>query len=182
MSAKLYLKEQNKDFVEEDICMAESDIRTKAEFTYKDLEEFGQVKELRWDPGERSGIIVKDLTVTILTEDGKEIVKTAEQVESSAVVLDNELVFITLDPCVFITLDDPALLRSVVITANIVSRIPQDYVNRIREKFDILRIKEDKLKTSETRLETAEVLLAHATRPMKQKIKDHLKRLVGIKN
>lgn len=182
VSAKLYLKEQNKDFVEEDTCMAESDIRTKAEFTYKDLEEFGQVKELRWDPGERSGIIVKDLTVTILTEDGKEIVKTAEQVESSAVVLDNELVFITLDPCVFITLDEPALLRSVVITANIVSRIPQDYVNRIREKFDVLRIKEDKLRTSETRLETAEVLLAHATRPMKQKIKDHLKRLVGIKN
>ena len=85
--------------------------------------------------GERAGIVINDFTVTVFTEDGKEIVKTVEDVESSAIVLDNELVFVTKDPKVFITLDEPVEIRSVVITANVLSKIPQEYIDRTRQKF-----------------------------------------------
>ena len=53
MSAKLYLKEENKDFDENDTCVTESKITAKAEFVYEKLSEFGKVKELRIREKER---------------------------------------------------------------------------------------------------------------------------------
>lgn len=176
MSAKLYLKEENKDFDENDTCVTESKITAKAEFVYEKLSEFGKVKELRWDPGERAGIVINDFTVTVFTEDGKEIVKTVEDVESSAIVLDNELVFVTKDPKVFITLDEPVEIRSVVITANVLSKIPQEYIDRTRQKFEMLRQKEIMLQHKDLQLESMQILLDHARRPIKQKIIDKILR------
>ena len=176
MSAKLYLKEENKDFDENDTCVTESKITAKAEFVYEKLSEFGKVKELRWDPGERAGIVINDFTVTVFTGDGKEIVKTVEDVESSAIVLDNELVFVTKDPKVFITLDEPVEIRSVVITANVLSKIPQEYIDRTRQKFEMLRQKEIMLQHKDLQLESMQILLDHARRPIKQKIIDKILR------
>ena len=160
LSAKLYLKEEEKDFEEENAILKEAGIKTKAEFIYDELEQAGETKELRWDPGERAGILVKDFQATILTEDGREYTKGLDDIATSAVVMDGEMVFVTPDPRIFITLDKPEKVKSVVIRANIVEHIPQDYVNRMRQKFE--------------QLEQKEILLADATRPWKQKLLDKL--------
>ena len=131
---------------------------------------FGGIRE------ERAGIVINDFTVTVFTEDGKEIVKTVEDVESSAIVLDNELVFVTKDPKVFITLDEPVEIRSVVITANVLSKIPQEYIDRTRQKFEMLRQKEIMLQHKDLQLESMQILLDHARRPIKQKIIDKILR------
>lgn len=162
MSAKLYFKEEGKDFEEENVSLEESDILKKAEFVYDKIKDFKSTRELRWDPGERAGVIVKDFEATILTEDGKEYKKGIDDVASSAVVIDGEMVFITPDPRIFINLEQVEKIKSVVITANIVEHIPQDYVNRIRQKFQ--------------QLEQKEILLADATRSWKQKLIDKFRR------
>ena len=120
--------------------------------------------------------MINDFTVTVFTEDGKEIVKTVEDVESSAIVLDNELVFVTKDPKVFITLDEPVEIRSVVITANVLSKIPQEYIDRTRQKFEMLRQKEIMLQHKDLQLESMQILLDHARRPIKKKIIDKILR------
>ena len=160
LSAKLYLKAEGKDFEEEDVSMEEAKIKTKAKFVYDKIEHLETTKELRWDPGERAGIIVKDFQATVLTEDGKEYIKGLDDIATSAIVMDGEMVFVTPDPRIFITLDKPEKIKSVVITANIVEHIPQDYVNRVRQKFE--------------QLEQKEILLADATRSWKQKLLDKL--------
>ena len=63
-----------------------------------------------------------------------------------------------------------------MITANVLSKIPQEYIDRTRQKFEMLRQKEIMLQHKDLQLESMQILLDHARRPIKQKIIDKILR------
>lgn len=88
-------------------------------YTFDDLNDFGCISMLRWDPGEASGVTIQDLTFHIYHMSGIVEKKTLKSVTHNGQKVDNRILFITDDPQLYTDLDMSDNLEKVVITGTL---------------------------------------------------------------
>lgn len=146
IQAKIYLRTST-GYSEKNTVSVENESDENI-YSYKDLEKFGNVNEIRWDPGEKSGIIIKklEMKVTLFNEKVEEF--SLKDAVTNGMILKNEMVFLGPDPQLYFKLEDNVPVRNIVIEADVVDHITADKAEELYRKLrgrDILRRIKNKL-------------------------------------
>lgn len=137
LSAKMYFKIGDK-FSEKNMLATQNLVdetlkMDKNVFIYSDLAQFGEVSEIRWDPGEVGGITIRDIFVKIQYEDGSIEEKTIRDAEHNGLYIDNEIVFLTRDPQINFKLKKSAVIGKIIVQSNFTYHISTNVSKRVED-------------------------------------------------
>lgn len=96
-------------------------IRNKFEddyFEYKNLQKYGMVDELRWDPTERGGIELGIMNIEVHAANGEVYYYGIDDMKSNGIRVDNSLVYISGDPQIIIKLKSKVQINKIIIMAH----------------------------------------------------------------
>ena len=85
------------------------------EFVYADLEKLGVVDEIRWDPGETGGVVVRDMKMKILYQGGNVEEYHLNDVVCNGVEHEGKMLFIAPDPQLYFKLKCPGIVSKIVV-------------------------------------------------------------------
>lgn len=133
ITGKLYLK-GDKEFTEENTVSVENE-SDENEYLYENLQHFGNIKEVRWDPGEKSGIIIRSLNmkVTFINEKVSEF--TLKDSYNNGMYMNKELVFLGPDPQLYFSLGENMPVKNIKIEADIIDYITAEKAEKIYRKM-----------------------------------------------
>ena len=85
------------------------------EFVYADLEKLGVVDEIRWDPGETGGVVVRDMKMKILYQGGNVEEYHLNDAVCNGVEHEGKMLFIAPDPQLYFKLKCPGIVSKIVV-------------------------------------------------------------------
>lgn len=97
---------------------------------FKNTEKAGAVQKLRFDPYEYGQIIIKDLKIHIVDNDGNEYDFYEKDTRHNGVMTEDGLLFIRNDPQMYFDLPHPAVLTKVKVNYSIESRLSNYIVDK----------------------------------------------------
>lgn len=130
---KLYLTPTGSGYSEDNSISHINEERAE-EYTYvfEDLEEFGQLDGLRFDPSRAAGIVIKEMQVELTGADGSVVTYGLfdEQVDytGSGFRLHDKVLFIADDPKIYLSLGGLTHLSKVSVRMNVDYHVSQEDV------------------------------------------------------
>lgn len=130
---KLYVSPVDSGYSEDNSVTVINEERAE-EFTYvfEDLEEFGEINELRFDPSRQAGIVLKDMTVELTGTDGTVVTYGLFDEKAnfigSGFRLQDKVLFISDDPKIYLSLGGLTKLSKVSITTKVDYHVHQEDV------------------------------------------------------
>lgn len=106
----------------------------KNTYSYMELQEYGAVSGFRWDPGEKAGIIVEDITVSVRLLNDKVVTFYKKNVDSNGMKMDGDLVFVGPDPQIYFNLPQAEVIKEVKIEVEMLDYITQNKAQTIMKK------------------------------------------------
>lgn len=100
----------------------------KLKFDYNDgrwtakadeLLDFGEIRKIRFDPDDFGILSLDDLSISVISKDGKEIPLKRDYLRSNYVMARKSFVFFGIDPQIVMSLETPAVLKEIKIQFNI---------------------------------------------------------------
>ncbi len=146
IQAKLYLK-TDAGYSEEHTVSVENETDENI-YAYKGLEKFGSVSEIRWDPGEKSGIIIKALDVKVTMFNEKVLEFSSKDAITNGMMLKDEMIFLGPDPQLYFKLPEKIPVKNIVIETDVIDHITADRAEELYKKLrgkNILRRIKNKL-------------------------------------
>ena len=133
INAKLYPK-KNTEYSEKNslVVANESDENL---YEYSGLEKYGNINEVRWDPGEKAGIIIRDLKMTVIFQNEREVQLSMKDAMHNGIMLENELVFLGPDPQLYFNWKETLPVKKILIEADIVDHITAERAEHIYRKM-----------------------------------------------
>ncbi len=144
---KLYVNEDG-GYEEDKICSLRWDEEQSCYYT-EDVGEFSSVEELRWDPGERSGIMIQNFKCIIMDVFETKYEIDLNQIVTNGVCRDGKIYFLKKDPQIYLKLPQKLQVKELYIYADIIDEIPYEEAAKLgnQHKFrDFLRKIKNKLK------------------------------------
>lgn len=130
---KLYVSPVDSGYSEDNSVTVINEERAE-EFTYvfEELEEFGEINELRFDPSRQAGIVLKDMTVELTGTDGTVVTYGLFDEKAnfigSGFRLQDKVLFISDDPKIYLSLGGLTKLSKVSITTKVDYHVHQEDV------------------------------------------------------
>ena len=135
--ASLYLRRADGEFNQNDI------IKKQLEWTdghyclnFNDLGCYGELRTLRFDPTEAKGIELDFIQITLITEDGRDIVFDVNRLLYSGMRVGDHLVYIGRDPQVIVELEEPMVLKKVIVEMEIKFEVSEEAVGKIQGVYN----------------------------------------------
>lgn len=125
------------------------------------LKEAKKLEAIRYDPEPCGNISVSDLSIRVLTEDGAEMIYTADDVKTNGCKDNGKLLFLKADPQIVVKFRQPVCVKSVEVNCKVVYALLDDEIEII--------IRKEARKT--TLLYRAARKCRHILRKVKNKIK-----------
>lgn len=137
--ARMYFKNES-GFSEENSFLAENSVDEVShldnhEFLYTDLDNLGVIEELRWDPGEVGGIVVKDIHIKVLFQNNHIEEYTLKDAVSNGVMVDDELVFIAPDPQMYFRLRTTGIIKKIIVQCDFMNSVSTQCAQKIYDKI-----------------------------------------------
>ena len=146
--ARIYFKGVNENYSELNSLREDNALEGTEdgiEIRYNDLERYGVVEEIRFDPGEVSATI-EDIAVFVYDLDGKREEYNIGDVHGDWIDFEDHKTFIYPDPQIFLALREPKKLKKIVVKGKIFEGTDLHDVNQIY-KTVAGRSKLDKIKS-----------------------------------
>lgn len=105
------------------------------EFLYTDLDKLGVIEELRWDPGEVGGIVVRDIHIKVLFQNNHIEEYTLSDAVSNGVMVDDALVFIAPDPQLYFRLRTTGIIKKIVVQCDFMNSVSTQCAQKIYDKI-----------------------------------------------
>ncbi|MGO5051970.1 glycosyltransferase [Lachnospiraceae bacterium LCP25S3_G4] len=105
-------------------------------YEFSELETYGEIHQIRWDPYDRGGIMLDQLQVNITFKDGRQIEKNIGQVSSNGFRSRGKIVILHSDPQVYITLAKKEVISKIVVTGHLFKRVPDEEYEYISAAYD----------------------------------------------
>ena len=131
--ASLYLRRVDGEFNQNDIrkkTLEWDDGRYRLNF--EELESYGPLRSLRFDPTEAKGIELKSIELTVITEDDRNLVFDLDHLSYNGMRVENHLVFFGRDPQIMIDLEEPVLLKKVTVEMEIEYEVSEEAIEKIQ--------------------------------------------------
>lgn len=131
--ASLYLRRVDGEFNQNDIrkkTLEWDDGRYRLNF--EELESYGPLRSLRFDPTEAKGIELKSIELTVITEDDRNLVFDLDHLSYNGMRVENHLVFFGRDPQIMIDLEEPVLLKKVTAEMEIEYEVSEEAIEKIQ--------------------------------------------------
>lgn len=124
-------------FSEDKILITGSGL-TLPDFRYEftDMEGFGKLSHIRWDPYESGNIYVENLMITIYTADGRKIEKSMSKCDANGFKSRNCIIFFHPDPQVVVHFRQKLLVSKIVITGRLHKEVPVEMHNYLAMQYD----------------------------------------------
>lgn len=103
-------------------------------YSYAGLQNYGIITRFRWSPGEKAGITLTDILITVNTETGSVFKFKSKDIDFNGMKLKNELVFLTKSPQLYIKLPCKEIIKEITIVAEILDHIPYKTARTITAK------------------------------------------------
>ena len=137
--ARMYFKNES-GFSEENSFLAENSVDEVShldnhEFLYTDLDKLGVIEELRWDPGEVGGIVVRDIHIKVLFQNNHIEEYTLKDAVSNGVMVDDELVFIAPDPQMYFRLRTTGIIKKIIVQCDLMNSVSTQCAQKIYDKI-----------------------------------------------
>ncbi len=137
--ARMYFKNES-GFSEENSFLAENSVDEvihldNHEFLYTDLDKLGVIEELRWDPGEVGGIVVRDIHIKVLFQNNHIEEYMLSDAVSNGVMVDDGLVFIAPDPQLYFRLRTTGIIKKIVVQCDFVNSVSTQCAQKIYDKI-----------------------------------------------
>lgn len=137
--ARMYFKNES-GFSEENSFLAENSVDEVShldnhEFLYTDLDKLGVIEELRWDPGEVGGIVVRDIHIKVLFQNNHIEEYTLSDAVSNGVMVDDALVFIAPDPQLYFRLRTTGIIKKIVVQCDFMNSVSTQCAQKIYDKI-----------------------------------------------
>ena len=137
--ARMYFKNES-GFSEENSFLAENSVDEVShldnhEFLYTDLDKLGVIEELRWDPGEVGGIVVRDIHIKVLFQNNHIEEYMLSDAVSNGVMVDDGLVFIAPDPQLYFRLRTTGIIKKIVVQCDFVNSVSTQCAQKIYDKI-----------------------------------------------
>lgn len=137
--ARMYFKNES-GFSEENSFLAENSVDEVShldnhEFLYTDLDKLGVIEELRWDPGEVGGIVVRDIHIKVLFQNNHIEEYTLKDAVSNGVMVDDELVFIAPDPQMYFRLRTTGIIKKIIVQCDFMNSVSTQCAQKIYDKI-----------------------------------------------
>ena len=137
--ARMYFKNES-GFSEENSFLAENSVDEVShldnhEFLYTDLDKLGVIEELRWDPGEVGGIVVRDIHIKVLFQNNHIEEYTLSDAVSNGVMVDDGLVFIAPDPQLYFRLRTTGIIKKIVVQCDFMNSVSTQCAQKIYDKI-----------------------------------------------
>lgn len=137
--ARMYFKNES-GFSEENSFLAENTVDEVShldnhEFLYTDLDKLGVIEELRWDPGEVGGIVVRDIHIKVLFQNNHIEEYTLSDAVSNGVMVDDGLVFIAPDPQLYFRLRTTGIIKKIVVQCDFMNSVSTQCAQKIYDKI-----------------------------------------------
>lgn len=137
--ARMYFKNES-GFSEENSFLAENSVDEVShldnhEFLYTDLDKLGVIEELRWDPGEVGGIVVRDIHIKVLFQNNHIEEYTLKDAVSNGVMVDDELVFIAPDPQMYFRLRTTGIIKKIIVQCDFMNSVSTQCAQKIHDKI-----------------------------------------------
>ena len=137
--SKMYLKTEE-GYSEENSFIAEKSVDEVShlddrEFLFTDLEKMGVVDALRWDPGEAGGIVIRQVLIKVLFQNGHIEEYTLKDAVSNGVMVDDELVFIAPDPQLNFNLRTAGIIQKITVQCDFMNSVSTQCAQKIYDKI-----------------------------------------------
>ncbi|MCI6783753.1 MAG: rhamnan synthesis F family protein [Lachnospiraceae bacterium] len=137
--SKMYLKTKE-GYSEENSFIAENSVDEVShlddrEFLFTDLEKMGVVDALRWDPGEAGGIVIRQVLIKVLFQNGHIEEYTLKDAVSNGVMVDDELVFIAPDPQLNFNLRTAGIIQKITVQCDFMNSVSTQCAQKIYDKI-----------------------------------------------
>ncbi len=133
INARLYLK-KDMEYSEENSLVVANDSDENL-YEYNGLEKYGNINEVRWDPGEKAGIIIRDLKMTVVFQNEREVQLSIKDAVHNGIRMENELVFLGPDPQLYFSWKETLPVKQIIIEADIVDHITAERAEHIYRKI-----------------------------------------------
>jgi len=104
-------------------------------YRFENLEEFGEISSLRWDPGESSGICIRSIKMTVTNDKGKEYVFRTADLDTNGYLIDDSIAFFKNDPQVTINLKKQMVVKKLDIEVYLTVGLPENVLSVIEERI-----------------------------------------------
>lgn len=135
---KLYINVKG-EYKEENFCMLRWDEGDSCYCT-EDIIDFGNVEELRWDPGERAGIMVKNFSCVLEDVSGIKYDLGINQIITNGIRNENKVYFLKKDPQIYIKLHQKMHIKNLKIFGDITDEIPYSEVKNLKSHRELKEI------------------------------------------
>ena len=134
--ASLYLRRKDGEFNQNDI------IKKQMEWTdgsyrlnFENLESYGPLRGLRFDPTEAKGVELTFIRITVLTEDGRNLVFDLNHLQYNGIRVEDHLAYLGRDPQVMVDLEEPLLLKKVLVEMEIEYEVREETIEKIQGAY-----------------------------------------------
>lgn len=119
MSSRMYFRVGG-EYSEENSFLAQNTVDEvkhldNHEFVYADLEKLGVVDEIRWDPGETGGVVIRDMKMKILYQGGNVEEYHLNDAGCNGIEHEGKMLFIAPDPQLYFKLKCPGIVSKIVV-------------------------------------------------------------------
>lgn len=96
----------------------------KCDIEFSGLEKYGEIKEFRLDPGEASGVtLFDDVKIELLTSTHDMLTFSIRDAITNGIKIKNRMVFISVDPQLVFTLNNPVIASKLRITGTTIANV-----------------------------------------------------------
>ncbi|MEG1945688.1 MAG: rhamnan synthesis F family protein [Lachnospiraceae bacterium] len=103
-------------------------------YVYTELQTYGPISELRWDPGEKAGITIEDIVIKVILLDEQVLIFDKKNIQSNGMQMDDALIFLGPDPQLYVHLSQTGIVKKVQIEVEMSDFITQAKAEAIMEK------------------------------------------------
>lgn len=146
IETRLYLQ-QNGEYSEQNSQTAKNG-RGNREYVFDQLEAYGSVSEVRWDPSEMPRIMVTDFRMEVCLQNGELLEMSLKNAWNNGIKIQGGAAFWDEDSQIYFRLPYAAVLKSIKIEAGLenIPKHKQDYLKRRRKRKEFLRSLKRKIK------------------------------------
>lgn len=135
MSSRMYFRVEG-EYSEKNSFLAQNmvdEVRHLDEhkFVYMDLEKLGVVDELRWDPGEIGGVVIRNMDMKVLYQGGNVEEYHLGDAVSNGTVFDGKMFFIASDPQMYFKLKKSGIISKIVVECDFSNSISTQDAQKI---------------------------------------------------
>lgn len=136
MFSKIYLRNGDEPFNEGKMVPAMNSHKDKSEFIFEALPGFGEITEVRFDPGEACATTIKDISFEISLATGETLNLSVDDIEHDGYYYQGRIIYLANDPKVFIKFERPSVIRKIKVTGNIVPYISRSDGEMMRDRLN----------------------------------------------